>query len=104
MYNSLNMRYVATWWCIQAVEGREAALQQVEEARLALRAADRDNAELQARLQQPPVSSARSRHPQQHEPTARQLWAVPRNRAGGFGSTAASPASRYHSEVDTSQK
>jgi len=30
---------------VQAIEGREAALQQVEEARLALRAADRDNAE-----------------------------------------------------------
>ncbi len=81
-----------TWSCLQAVEGREAALQQVEEARLALRAADRDNAELVARLQQAPVSS-RSRHRQQHEPTARQLWAVPRERTA-YSPAAASPASR----------
>ncbi len=78
---------------MQAVEGREAALQQVEEARLALRAADRDNAELQARLQQASMS-IRSHHRQHAEPTARQLWAVPRERTGAFGSTAVSPVSR----------
>ncbi|KAL0053187.1 hypothetical protein WJX82_002174 [Trebouxia sp. C0006] len=77
----------------EAVEGREAALQQVEEARLALRAADRDNAELQARLQQASMSIS-SRHRQHAEPTARQLWAVPRERTGAFGSTAVSPVSR----------
>jgi len=81
--------------CVQAVEGREAALQQVEEARLALRAADRDNAELQARLQQASMSIS-SRHRQHAEPTARQLWAVPRERTGAFGSTAVSPVSRYN--------
>ncbi len=79
--------------CVQAVEGREAALQQVEEARLALRAADRDNAELQARLQQASMSIS-SRHRQHAEPTARQLWAVPRERTGAFGSSAVSPVSR----------
>jgi len=78
---------------VQAIEGREAALQQVEEARLALRAADRDNAELQARLQQASMLTS-SRHRQHAEPTARQLWAVPRERTGAFGSTAVSPVSR----------
>lgn len=78
---------------MQAVEGREAALQQVEEARLALRAADRDNAELQARLQQACLSVS-SRHRQHAEPTARQLWALPRERTGAFGSSAVSPVSR----------
>ncbi|KAA6423584.1 MAG: oral-facial-digital syndrome 1 [Trebouxia sp. A1-2] len=77
----------------EAVEGREAALQQVEEARLALRAADRDNAELQARLQQASMSIS-SRHSQHAAPTARQLWAVPRERTGAIGSTAVSPVSR----------
>ena len=80
--------------CKQAVSGREAALQQVEEARLALRAAERDNAQMQARLQQAAASS-RQRHPQQHEPTARQLWAGSRDRATAYGSLAASPVSRY---------
>ncbi|KAL0029933.1 hypothetical protein WJX77_008191 [Trebouxia sp. C0004] len=77
----------------EAVEGREAAVQQVEEARLALRAADRDNAALQARLQQASMLTS-SRHRQHAEPTARQLWAVPRERTGAFGSTAVSPVSR----------
>lgn len=83
---------------MQAVEGREAALQQVEEARLAVRAADRDNAELQARLQQASMSIS-SRHRQHAELTARQLWAVPRERTGAFGSTAVSPVSRCDSCV-----
>ena len=69
-------------------------MQQVEEARLALRAADRDNADLQGRLQQAQLTS-RPRHRQQHEPTARQLWAAPRERLDAYGSTAASPVSRW---------
>lgn len=79
---------------MQAVAGREAALQQVEEARLALRAAERDNADLHARLQQAAASSRHS-HRQQHEPTARQLWAGLRGRSTAHGSLAASPVSRY---------
>lgn len=87
------LRWRSNRVCVQAVEGREAALQQVEEARLALRAADRDNAELQARLQQASMSIS-SRHSQHAAPTARQLWAVPRERTGAIGSTAVSPVSR----------
>ena len=83
-------------WGMQAVAGREAAVQQVEEARLALRAAERAKGEMQSRLQQaqaqlPPPSSRR--HCQQHEATARQLWAGPRSTA--YASLAVSPVSRY---------
>ena len=79
---------------MQAVAGREAALQRVEEARLVLRAAERDNADLHARLQQAAAPS-RHGHRQQHEPTARQLWAGPKGRSTAYGSLAASPVSRY---------
>ena len=82
---------------MQAVAGREAAVQQVEEARLALRAAERAKGEMQTRLQQaqaqaqlPPPSSRR--HRQRHEATVRQLWAGPRSTA--YASLAASPVSR----------
>lgn len=61
---------------------------------MALRAAERDNGELQARLHHMPTSS-RSHHRHQGEPTARQLWAVPRERGAAYGSTAVSPVSRY---------
>ena len=80
---------------MQAVAGREAAVQQVEEARLALKGAERAKGEMQARLQQaharfPPPSSRR--HRQQHEATAGQPWAGPRSTA--YTSLAASPVSR----------
>lgn len=72
-------------------------MQQVEEARLALRAAERAKGEMQARLQQaqaqPPLAPSR-RHRQQHEATARQLWAGPRDRSTAYPSLAASPVSR----------
>lgn len=84
---------------MQAVAGREAALQQVEEARLALKAAERAKGEMQARLQQgggggPPPPFRHHRHRHQHEATARQLWAGPRDRSTAYGSLAASPVSR----------
>ena len=84
---------------MQAVAGREAAVQQVEEARLALRAAERAKGEMQARLQQaqaqgPPPPFRHHRHRQQHETTARQLWAGPRDRSTDYPSLAASPVSR----------
>ena len=79
---------------MQAVAGREAALQHLEEARLALKAAERARAEMQARLQQAPPAPRHHGHRQQHEPTARQLWAGPRDRSTAYGSLAASPMSR----------
>lgn len=80
---------------MQAVAGREAAVQQVEEARLALRAAERAKGEMQARLQQAQAQAPPSRrHRQQHEATARQLWAGPRDRSTAYPSLAASPVSR----------
>ena len=82
---------------MQAVAGREAAVQQVEEVCLTLRAAERARGEVQERLQQaqaqapPPLFR---RHCQQHEATARQLWAGPRDRSTAYPSLAASPVSR----------
>lgn len=77
---------------VQAMERREEAVQEVEEARLALRAAQRDNADLQARLQQQALPP-RPGHSHTRPATARQLWAAPRDRP--YASATASPHSKY---------
>lgn len=77
---------------VQAMDRREEAVQEVEEARLALRAAQRDNVDLQARLQQHALQQ-RPGHSHSRPATARQLWAAPRDRP--FTSASVSPHSKY---------
>ena len=74
------------------MDRREEAVQQVEEARLALRAAQRDNAELQTRLQQAAMQS-RPGHSHSRPATAGRMWAAPRDRA--YASATALPNSKY---------